>query len=170
MNKDSTLYKAILLGVLCAVCGALLAFVNNMTAPVIAEQALAAEKENLEKIYPGAEFTEVTDFTDDSGLIQKVFTAEGQGTVYKIHAIGYNSNGFTFMIAFNDDGTVGGYTAVEQSETPGIGARAFEDEYISEISSITVDDDAPLISGASLTTGAIRKGVAAAEAVWHATH
>ena len=74
------------------------------------------------------------------------------------------------MIAFNDDGSVGGFTAVEQSESPGIGARAFEDEYVSEISSITVDDDAPLISGASLTTGAIRKGVAAAEAVWHATH
>lgn len=170
MNKDSIGYKACLLGILCAVCGALLAITNDITAPVIAEQALAAEKENLEKIYPGGNFTEVTDFNDHDGMIEKVFTVDGGGTIYKLFGKGYNANGFTFMIAFDDDGKCTGFTAVEQSESPGIGARAFEDDYVNEISSITVDDDAPLISGASLTTGAIRQCVAAAEDEWHATH
>ena len=48
MKKDSTGYKVVLLGVLCAICGLLLAVVNSLTAPVIAERSLAAEKENLE--------------------------------------------------------------------------------------------------------------------------
>ena len=166
MKKDSTGYKVVLLGVLCAICGLLLAVVNSLTAPVIAERSLAAEKENLDKIYPGAEFTEVTNFKDDTGLVQSVFQAEGKGYVFKVSGMGYNSNGCTFMIAFNNDGTCGGFTAVEQSESPGIGARAFEDDYVSQISQITATEDAPLLSGATLTTTAIRKGVAAAEAVF----
>lgn len=168
MKKDSTIYKVVLLGVLCAVCGILLAAVNGLTEPVIAEQKIAAEKENLEKIYPGADFTAVTDYTDETGLVKGVYEAQGKGYVFKVAGMGYNSNGFTFMIAFNDDGTVGGFTAVEQSESPGFGQRAFEDEYVSQIESIDVHDEAPLLTGATLTTEAIRKGVAAAETVFAA--
>lgn len=166
MKKDSTLYKVVLLGVLCALCGLLLAAVNGLTEPVIAEQKIAAEKENLEKIYPGAEFAEVMNYTDETGLVEGVYAAQGKGYVFKVAGMGYNSNGFTFMIAFNQDGTVGGYTAVEQNESPGFGQRAFEDEYVAEIKSMSAQDEAPLLTGATLTTEAIRKGVAAAEAVF----
>ncbi len=164
MNKDSILYKVVLLGVLCGICGLLLGAVNAVTAPVIEAQALAAEKENLEKIYPGATFTQVAEFEDESGLIESIFVAEGKGTVYKIKNIGYNSNGFTFMVAFNEDGTVGGFTDVEQSETSGIGSRCFDDEYVSQITALTSTDEAPLLSGATLTSTAIRDGIAAAQA------
>lgn len=168
MKKDSTFYKVALLGVLCAVCGILLAGVNSLTEPVIAEQKIAAEKENLEKIYPGAEFTTVTDYADETGLVKGVYEAKGKGYVFKVAGMGYNSAGFTFMIAFNQDGTVGGFTAVEQNESPGFGQRAFEDEYVSQIENMHVQDEAPLLTGATLTTEAIRKGVAAAEAVFAA--
>ena len=47
MNKDSNVYKMILLGVLCGVCGLLLAVVNSITAPVIADNQLAKVKDNL---------------------------------------------------------------------------------------------------------------------------
>jgi electron transport complex protein RnfG len=166
MKKDSTAYKVILLGVLCAICGLLLTMVNNLTAPVIEAQAVAAEKENLDKIYPGADFTEITDFTDDTGLVESVFEAEGEGYVFKVNGMGYNSNGFTFMVAFNYDGSCAGFTAVEQNESPGIGSRCFEDEYVSQVEAITATEDAPLLSGATLTSTAIQKGVAAAEAVF----
>jgi len=167
MNREGTLYKVVLLGVLCAICGLLLGGVNSVTAPIIEEAAIANEKANLELIYPGATFA-VQDFKDDSGYIQGVYSAEGKGMIYKIHAVGYNSEGFTFLLAFNNDGTVGGYQVLEENETSGFGKRCFEDEYVSSIKGLTSNDSAPLLSGASLTSTAIQKGFDAAKALFNA--
>ncbi|MBQ9153886.1 MAG: hypothetical protein IJ130_08720 [Solobacterium sp.] len=93
MNKDSTAYKAILLAILCAICGLLLSGVNAVTAPIIAKNRLATELASLEQIYPGADFEPVDDFDDPSGLIQGVYRSPGNGSIYYIHNIGYNSNG-----------------------------------------------------------------------------
>lgn len=168
MNREGTLYKVVLLGVLCAICGLLLGGVNAVTAPVIAEAKIANEKVNLEKIYPGATFTAVEDYKDESGMVEGVYVAEGKGMIYKIHAVGYNSEGFTFLLAFNNDGTVGGYQVLEENETSGFGKRCFEDEYVSSIKGLTSNDSAPLLSGASLTSTAIQKGFDAAKALFNA--
>ena len=167
MNREGTLYKVVLLGVLCAICGLLLGGVNALTAPIIAEAAIANEKANLEKIYPGANFTAV-DFEDESGMIQGVYSAEGKGMIYKIHGVGYASDGFDFLLAFNDDGTVGGYQVLAENETSGFGKRCFEDEYVSQINALTASDTAPLLSGATLTSTAVQKGFAAAVALFNA--
>ncbi|MBR2762411.1 MAG: FMN-binding protein [Solobacterium sp.] len=166
MNREGTLYKAVLLGVLCAVCGLLLGGVNALTEPIITEAAIANEKANLELIYPGASFA-AQDFTDDSGYVQGVYSAEGKGMIYKIHATGYNSEGFTFLLAFNDDGSVGGFKVLEENETGGFGKRCFEDPYVSEVNALTSNDSAPLLSGATLTSTAIQKGFAAASALFN---
>ena len=168
MNKDSTAYKAILLAILCAICGLLLSGVNAVTAPIIAKNRLATELASLEQIYPGADFEPVDDFDDPSGLIQGVYRSPGNGTIYKIHNVGYNSNGFTFMVAFNEDGTVGGFLPIEQSETDGFGARCFEPDYTATINSLTSSDPVPLLSGATLTSTAIQQGIDAAKALFNA--
>ncbi|MBR2824809.1 MAG: FMN-binding protein [Solobacterium sp.] len=167
MKKESTLYKVLLLGVLCAICGTLLAGVNAVTAPIIEAAAIENEKANLELIYPGATFKEVKDFTDESGLIQGVYEAEGKGMIYKIKNTGYNSNGFTFLIAFNNDGTVGGYTALEHGETSGFGSRAFEGDYVEQIKGLTSSDPVPLLTGATITTTAVQQGIDAAKALFN---
>ena len=166
MNREGTLYKAVLLGVLCAVCGLLLSGVNALTEQIISAAAIENEKANLELIYPGAKFA-AQDFTDDSGYIQGVYSAEGKGMIYKIHAVGYNSEGFTFLLAFNEDGSVGGYQVLEENETGGFGKRCFEDDYVSQIKGLTSSDSAPLLSGATLTSTAIQKGYAAASALFN---
>ena len=168
MNKESNVYKMILLGVLCGVCGLLLSLVNSITEPVIANASLESEKANLELLYPGATFSEVTDYEDESGLVTGVYEAEGLGYVYKIHAVGYNSNGFTIMISIDNDGKISGFQELEQAETSGFGARCFEDDYKSQITSLTVSDDVPLLSGATLTSTAIHNGITAAEAIFNA--
>jgi Na+-translocating ferredoxin:NAD+ oxidoreductase RnfG subunit len=167
MNKEGTLYKVVLLGVLCAVCGLLLAGVNAITEPIISEAAIANEKANLEKIYPGASFTAV-DYTDDSGMIEGVYKADGKGMIYKIRGVGYNADGFKFLLAFNDDGTVGGYQVLEENETSGFGKRCFEDEYVSQVNALTSSDTAPLLSGATLTSTAVQKGFEAAKTLFNA--
>lgn len=170
LDHNSAQYKALLLGALCAVCGLLLSVVNAVTAPIIAENALATVKASLEQIYPGATFNDVTEkyiSQDETGLVDGIYEAEGKGYIFTLHGVGYNSNGFTFMVGFDNDGKVSGYTALEQQETSGIGARAFEDEYISTITSLTSSDPVPLLSGATLTTTAVQKGIDAAKAIFN---
>ncbi len=169
MKKDSTAYKVVLLGVLCAICGLALGGVNNLTAPIIAETQLQNELANLELIYPDAEFTQL-EVTDDSGYIQGAYSAEGYGTVYKVHAVGYNSNGFTFLVAIDDEGTIDGFATLEQSETSGFGARCFEDDFINSLIGLDASEDTPLLSGATITSSAIRRGIAAAYACWSESH
>ena len=168
MKKDSTLYKVCLLGVLCAICGLLLAGVNSITAPIIQAASIQKELANLEKIYPGATFTEVKDYQDESGTITGVYKAEGVGTVYKAQVTGYNANGFNFLIAFNNDGTVGGFQVLEHGETDGFGARCFEEDYVNQVTSLTSSDPLPLLSGATITSSAIQKGFDAAKALFNA--
>ena len=170
LNHDSALYKACLLGCLCAICGLLLSVVNSITAPIIAENQIATIKASLEEIYPGATFNDVTTelaASDETGLIDGVYEAEGKGYVFTLHGMGYNSNGFTFMVGFDNDGKISGYKALEQQETSGIGARAFEPEYTGTITSLTSSDPIPLLSGATLTSTAVAKGIDAAKAVFN---
>lgn len=166
MNRESTLYKAVLLGGLCAICGLALSGVNSITAPLIAAATLAKEQANLEQIYPGATFKEITDYEDTTGYVTGVYEAEGLGTIYKLQVTGYNSSGFTFMLAYNEDGSIAGFTPIEQNETAGFGSRCFEDDYVNEVLSLSATDKLPLLTGATLTSNAIRNGGIAASALF----
>lgn len=161
------IYLTCFLAIVCAIAGGALTVVNDMTAPVIESMAIEAEKENLELIYPGADFTEVEN-TDDTGLILGIYEAAGQGYVYKLQNTGYSSTPFQFLIAFNLDGTVGGYQMLQSSETNGFGARAWEDEYTNTILGLTSSDAFPLLSGATVTSTGVVEAIDAAKAHFNA--
>lgn len=170
MDKNSSIYKTVLLGVVCAVAGVLLAVVNSITAPVIAENKIAAVKQNLIAIYP-----DVSDFKDisedalkdeETGLVDAVYQAGDKGYIFSCHNVGYTADGFTFLIGYNNDGTVSGYTVLSQKETAGKGSLAFEGDYVAEVMTLTAEDDMPLISGATITTKAVGEAVKAAQAVF----
>ena len=166
MNKESNVYKMILLGVLCGVCGLLLAVVNSITEPLIAEGQLAKVKDNLEVIFPGGDFEDVSDTylsQDESGLIDAIYVAKGEGTIFTVHGTGYNSSGLTFMVGFNEDGTIAGFMALEQSETSGIGSEVFADDFASTYVGVGTDDEIPMKSGATLTSTAVKTGIEAAQ-------
>ena len=170
MDQNSSVYKMMILGILCAVCGLLLSAVNAVTAPIIEENNLAVIKSSLEEIYPGGDFADVTsDYIsmDETGLVDGIYEAKGQGYIFTLHGTGYNSNGFTFMVGFDNDGKVSGFREIEQNETSGIGARAFEEAYKNQIMSLTSSDPVPLLSGATLTSTAIRSGIDAAKAIFN---
>jgi len=175
IDKTSGVYKACMLGILCAVCGILLSTVNAITAPIIQENALASVKSSLEQIYPGATFTDVTEDKigllelkdGEEKLIDGIYNAEGKGTIFTLHSTGYNADGFTFMIAYNNDGSVAGYSVLEQAETAGKGDKAFKDPYVSDVLKLTSSDTMPLISGATITTTAVGKAVDQARQVFN---
>lgn len=171
LNKDSAVYKMLLLGIVCGLCGLLLSAANALTAPIIALNKEANLKANLEMIYPGGEFSDVTEqylSLDETGLIDGIYEAKGEGYIFALHGTGYNSDGFTFMIGFDNDGTVSGFKALEQKETDGIGSRCFQEggEYQNQILAMTGDGPIPLLSGATLTSTAIQRGIDAARIVF----
>ena len=157
------IYLSCFLGLVCAVAGGALTIVNNATAPIIEAMALESEKANLELIYPGANFSEVEN-TDETGLIKGIYQAEGLGYIYKVENYGYASTPFTFLIAFNNDGTVAGYQVLSSSETSGVGSRCFEEDYSNQVKALTSADAFPLLSGATLTSTGVTNGIDAAKA------
>lgn len=169
MDKNSSLYKTILLGVVCAAAGLLLSAVNALTAPVIAANSLAQVESTLEKFFPNGSFTEVTaDYvTDEYDLVDGIYEADGEGYVFTLHNTGYSSDGFKFAIAFDNDGNIVGYEGLENSETAGKGDKAFKDDYINEVVGLTSTDSMPLISGATITTKAVGEAVTQAEAIFN---
>ena len=164
MKKIITL--AIFLAITSALAGGILAFVNELTAPIIADMAIAAEKENLELIFPGANFEEI-EFSDETGLVQGAYLAENEGYIYKVQVTGYNSSSpIVFLIAFNNDAETVGFAVLNQQETSGIGSRINTPEFIETVIGSNINDSISSLSGATITTSAVIKGINAAKAVY----
>lgn len=169
MDKNSSMYKTVLLGVVCAVAGLLLSAVNALTAPVIAANSLAQVESTLEEFFPNGSFTDVSEkyITDEYDLVDGVYEADGEGYVFTLHNTGYSSDGFKIAIAFDNDGNIVGYKGLENSETAGKGDKAFADDYINEVVGLTSTDSMPLITGATITTKAVGEAVTQAEAIFN---
>ncbi len=167
MKKETTAYKVVLLSVLCAICGFVLSFVNQITAPKIEAAALAQVNASLEEIYPNGSFEVFEDFEDESKTIQDAYLAKGQGMVFKLKVTGYNADGFTFLVAFNNDGSVQGFVPLQQNETAGFGERCFQEEYVNSVLALTSNDSVDVLSGATLTSSAIQEGFDAARRVFN---
>ena len=165
--------KIIHLTVFLAVVGALsagvLSFVNDLTAPIIEAQKLAAVKESLEVLYPGANFSELSTEADETGLVSAAYKAEGKGYIYSVQVVGYNSSTpIDFMMSIDNDGTISGYVVLTQQETNGIGSRVADDEFKNTVVGKGIKDSISTLSGATVSSTAVVKGINAAKALFGA--
>ena len=169
-KEFSSIYKTCLLAALCAICGLVLAIINEITAPKIAENAIAAVKSNLEEIFPHGTFKDVSEqykTKDKKGYVTAVYEAKDKGLAFTLSVPGYNADGFTFILGFNNDGSVAGYGALEQNETKGKGSKAFDKDYVDKVKKLTSKDTVELISGATVTTTGVSEGFDAAKAIFN---
>lgn len=162
--------KVLSLTVFLAIIGGLsafiLSFVNSVTAPIIEEQGLAAEKETLELLYPGGTFSQL-EYEDETGLVTGAYLAEGQGYIYKLSVTGYNSSTpIEFMVAFSNESDISGYIVISQQETSGIGTKITEDAFADSIVGSSVNDSISTISGATVSSSAVIKGINAAKTLY----
>lgn len=172
MKKIMTL--TLFLAVVAGLSGAALSYVNSITAPIIAEAAIAAEKENLVKIYPAGEFKalEPTDLKDYSS-IDSVYEAVGNGYVYKCSVVGYGggSTPIVYLIALDNDGTYKGYEVIDCSgETSGFGDKVGKDDFKNSIVGKDIGSTIDTISGATISSKAVREGIKEATAHWQANY
>lgn len=162
------LHFALFLAIISTLAGGALAFVNGLTAPIIAENAIAAEKANLQIIFPTAtSFAPMEVNDDESGLIKAAYTAEGVGIAYKLEVLGYAAP-ITFLVGFSDEGKIVGLSILDLKDTQGIGTRVNSPEFIDGVVGKTTSDGIATLSGATVTSAAVVKGIDAAKVHFNA--
>ena len=174
-NESIVMYVLRLAGTLfliTAVVAALLACVNAVTAPVIEELNAAKTQEAISAVLPGGFDTEITDFTDESGIVSKVYQG-ANGYAVEVGPGGFD-NTITMMVGVDNEGKVLGISVVSHTETAGLGAVsaagtpkgiAFRDQFVGQTGSVSVTKDGgtkDAITGATITSRAISVGVNAA--------
>ena len=166
-NVMYVLRLALTLLVITAVVAALLAGVNSITAPAIAELNAKKTQEAIELVLPGGG-EEVADFPAVD-LVAKVYKGEN-GYAVQTTPGGFD-NTITMMVGVEKGGNVLGFSVISHTETAGLGAvaaagtpagEAFRAEFVGASGSVAVTKDGgsvDAITGATITSRAICTGV-----------
>ncbi len=181
-----TLTLTIKLLLICAIVTGLLAFVNTITKPIIAENNQKTFELTMAEVLPDAgtfSQVELKDFTpSESGVVlDSIYQSKTGGYVVStICSEGYGGD-INVIVGVYPDGKISRVKIMTMSETPGLGAKAtnpeFTDQYQHLEGNISVIKNAKpegnqiaAISGATVTSKAVTKAVnAALEAVETAT-
>ena len=176
MKTESTAKFVIRLGVtlflIAAVVAGILAAVNSITEPIITKLNEEKTQKAIEAVLPGGYEREITDYTDETGLVSKVYQGEN-GYAVEVKPSGFD-NTITMMVGVDFEGKVLGISVVSHTETAGLGAvsaanttagEAFRSQFMGQSGSVSVKKDGgtmDAITGATITSRAICTGVNAA--------
>ncbi len=166
-NAKESVYKSIIspvlvLLVICVACGALLAWLNEQTAPLIKENELLATQQAFLDVLPeGTDANGLSNLeTTTEGVESAVRTADGKAAVKAI-ASGYSGKDVTVYVAFDTDGIITGIQVDASTQTAGIGSKVgapeFYEGFLGWDASGEVAAGSPVgtISGASYSSGAV---------------
>ncbi len=149
--------------------------VNYITKEPIAEQLALAADEARQTAFPAAAgFEELNvEIPEDYAIIKNVYNAlDADGNVIGITASmitkGFNS-GMHLTVGIGADGLIQGVVVGDNTETPGLGAKAtedwFQEQYLSKTSPLTVvkaspgDNEIQAITSATITTKGVTEAV-----------
>ena len=155
-----------------AVVALALAGVNSITKDRIA--AIQAEKTQkaIEQVLPGGYDRTITEFEDETGLVQTIY-ASGKGYAVEVTPSGFD-NTITMMVGVDMEGKVLGISVISHSETKGLGevaaaqsakGEAFRGQFVGQSGELAVSKDGgtiEAITGATITSRAVTAGVNAA--------
>ena len=171
-NVAYILRLALTLLVITAVVAVALAGVNSITAPKIEQLNAEKTQQAIEAVLPGGFDTQITDYTDDTGLVTNVYSG-ADGYAFEVTPAGFD-NTITMMVGVDHDGKVLGISIVSHTETSGLGAVAaastsagesFRGQFVGMSGSVSVTKDGgevDTLTGATITSRAVCTGVNAA--------
>ena len=148
------------------IMAAALAFVNSVTAPLIAKHKEEKTQQAIEKVLPGGG-TE-TEFTDTTGLVRRVYASE-TGYAVEVTPAGFDG-AITMMVGVDKQGNVQGISVISHTETAGLGAvaaadtavgQSFRDQFKGMNGSVDIAD-VDTLTGATITSKAVIAGINAA--------
>ena len=190
MNKK-IVHDAMILTAFTLVIGLILGMVYMITKPRIDAANLEAAQKAYKEVFETADSfealadfdkNEATDYivsqgyTDSLDDVQVAKDAYGNtvGYVITVTAKDASQATITFSVGIQNDGTVNGYSITDIAETPGLGMKAQDADFIAQfrnklVDAFTVvknppasDSEIESISGATITSKAIANGCNAA--------
>ena len=155
-SKKLPLRPTLILGLICLLAALLLAALNRVTTPIIAEN----ETETANAVY-AALLPEADGFTrlscDMEGVTAVMKADNGAGYVITAQSRGYGGQ-VPAAVAFSTDGVILGVTMMDNSETPGLGQKVTEPAFSAQFAgkpaeSLTIEEiDA--VTGATISSKA----------------
>ncbi len=180
-NENPIVLSAVLF-VISVIVALLLAFTNSVTKDKIAENIKQEQNVAKKEVLPGAStFTELA-YQDESGLVRGLFEGKDAGGKTIGWCVNVAPNGYggaiDIMVGVLDGGVISSIKVVSHSETAGLGAKVQEPKFASQFAgktgekSISViksgtpkEHEIVAISGATITSTAVKDGVNAAMSV-----
>lgn len=172
--KNEIVRLGVILLIITAIAATLLGFVNQVTSPVIDAQIIEANNLARKSILTQADSFEL--INDDFGEgVEEVYKAlkgsEIVGYTIKTKPKGYGG-AIEVTTGITVEGTISGVSIGTMNETPGLGAKAKDESFISQYADKLVNDNITVIkngepedneiiaiSGATITSLAVTSGI-----------
>lgn len=188
MNKK-IVHDALILMAFSLILGAILGAVYQITLPAITQaeyektqkayMAVFADAESFEEVEfdaaAAAEMMAAGGFKDSIDNVQKAIAGgETLGHVITVTAKDGSQGSITMSVGIRNDGTVNSYSITSIAETPGLGMKAVEPDFIANFegknvsefvvvkTAPTADNQIEAIAGSTITTDAVSNAVNAA--------
>lgn len=157
MDIKKSLKDVIVLFVICAVFATVLAAVNSVTAPIIADRLAGAANEAYMAVMPdakGFEDVDLSKFELPATVKEAKKETSGLGYAIKLEATGYKP-GMVIIVGISADGVITGATCIASSETWGL-ETSLGDKMVGKDVNTVVDVEA---GATSLTVNGYRAAV-----------
>ncbi len=150
------------LTVICVLSGLVLFAVHSLTEKRIGEVENLEMARLLSQIFPSA------DFREENGIYLAVSRENGELLGYIAEAEGKGYGGtIVLLVGVTRDGRVRRVRVLSHSETPGLGSRIAEDDFLSQFENRTVDEillrrdggEIDAISGATISSRGVVNAV-----------
>lgn len=174
MNRENVLYYTRIAGTLLVItaCIALiLGVVNYATVNKIEENRLAEFMEAVDAIFPAFDNINQLNIVVESPVdtvYEVTNSTEHLGYCIKVLPKGFDGK-IELIVGVDMTGTVLGVQIVSHSETPGLGSRVADEEYLEGYTglqgNIRLNYDIDAVAGATVTSKAVLTGVNAALAI-----
>lgn len=165
----------LVLVLICLVITFALAYVNSITAPIIADNTAKAADATRAELLPAATSFEEYDgdlfvLEDDKIYVEDCYIAEGQGMVVTVKTKSFGGL-LTEMIGIDAEGAITGVKVTAHADTKGLGTKAHDKTYLEQYVGLSelanadnVKGDSAIshISGATISSNGVYYGVCCA--------
>ena len=155
-------FPVIVLVVICLVCSALLAVLNNATAPVIEANQKAETLAAYISVLPeGTTADSLEELAVTSENVEGAVKSPDGMAVVKASAAGYSGNLVTVYVAFDTTGTISNLKVDASTQTTGIGSKTGEESFYggfvgwSASEQVSLGSPVDAIGGATISSRAV---------------
>ncbi len=186
-QMKNILRYALILFLIAAVVAGLLAGVNLLTKDTIAQNEIAAEQQALGEVMPDAQTFEPFDAEVAQGFgVAAVYAAADAAGTAKGYCVKVAQNGYggaiSAVVGVGLDGKVTGVSIISHAETPGLGAKCTDPDFLSQFTGKPLkkklvvkktakkEREVQAITASTITSNAVVRGINEARSHYFANY